>query len=141
MHVEPLSVRHIVEILPTLRCPTKTYGMHPFDFMGTVLVQSIDPRAIILNDAPVILFGASVQSFFSRRASIWGFVSENVKKSPVAVARLSRRLMDEYLELYEELEATAEESSPIANRWVQWMGFHEIPSREEGFKFYQRERS
>lgn len=94
----------------------------------------------LLDGEPVILWGVAGASFFSEHVYLWTILSENIKKAPVGIARLSKKVIADLLEQFPLLELSVNPAHPLAGCWAEWLGFKEVPSEIPGLKQYRRTR-
>lgn len=139
MRLEQATLDHGKLIAPRIRF-RDVYGMSKMELVDLLLKSSVSAHVILNGNTPVCLFGITARSFFSHRASLWGLVSDEVSESPISFGRISKKIIKNYMDQYNELEASAYKDHELGDRWVRWLGFVEVPSAEPGMRMYLQEK-
>lgn len=89
----------------------------------------------------IALWGVISPSMFSSVGYLWSTISKEVENHKVLVARTSKRAVRDLLVQYEKLETITNAEFPLADKWVRWLGFREVPSSKPDVRLYELERS
>lgn len=136
--VEVASVQHGIAMSARVRlssCP----GVHPVKAVCEAIEVSTNAWTLFLYGVPVMVWGVSSSSYFSSHGFLWAIISDEVENHKLLFARVSRRLFMDLRYKYKTMETVTDATYELANRWVTWLGFREVPSSFPGFRRYELE--
>ena len=115
-------------------------GMTPREAIVQAVNASMIAETALVFGTPAACWGLVPGTLLGGNAAVWMLTTDEARRHPKALLRLSRQFVQECLTLYSTLECLTDLRYHQAVRWVQWLGFREthiVPSRDAAMRRFE----
>lgn len=117
---------HVGQITRTLRPEQKklmNFSNNEIHKILTSVYQSSAIKKALIVDGKLLAIWGVIGTLSSFNGFIWMVISEEGERAPVKVARIARKLIEEYSEIYSTLVTTFQIEDLTAKRFLKFVGF------------------
>lgn len=108
-------------------------GQTPYEALHESLSESSIVYTVVVKEQLAAMFGLMPLSVIGNHACIWLLTGEPVDEiAPITFVRLSRQMINQFLQLYPVLENWVDARYTQAIKWLRLCGAHFDASREIG---------
>jgi len=115
-------------------------GMTPRQAIWASVNSSIVAETALVWARPAACWGLTPGNLLGSAAAVWMLTTDEARRYPKALLKMSRQFISECLDLYPTLECVTDLQYHQAVRWIEWLGFREthiVPSATTAMRRYE----